>query len=253
MVTIVLIGLLGWAAGATINYLAEVLPFHRRIVYPFCLNCKAPFSLTNYFFAPRRCRACGRARPLRSWLVESVLIVSAIWLYRHPQTNLNFYIGLLLLIYFGVVVLIDIDYRVILHQVSLFGAAFGLAIGTLLHGLWATILGGIAGFGIMFLLYYLGVLFVRFLARRRGEEIEDALGFGDVNLAGVLGLILGWPLIGVGLILAVLLGGGISLVYLLYMILTRRYRSFVPIPYGPFMIASAVILLFFINSIASLF
>jgi prepilin signal peptidase PulO-like enzyme (type II secretory pathway) len=89
------------------------------------------------------------------------------------------------------------------------------------------------------------------LARRKGKSLtEDALGFGDVNLGGVLGLILGWPGILLGLVLAILLAGVGSLLYLLFSLVTRRYRDDLVIPYGPFLIASAVALLFFKNVVS---
>jgi leader peptidase (prepilin peptidase)/N-methyltransferase len=98
----------------------------------------------------------------------------------------------------------------------------------------------------MWVFYLLGELFAKWMARRRGEAMSEvALGFGDVNLAGVLGLLLGWPGIVLGLFLAILLGGAVSLIYILGAIIFRRYSVFTAIPYGPFLVASGVILLFF--------
>ncbi|MRR32837.1 hypothetical protein EG834_21460, partial [bacterium] len=62
------------------------------------------------------------------------------------------------------------------------------------------LLGGLAGFTIMFVFYLLGVAFAKARARRMraaGLETDDeeALGAGDVILSTVLGLFLGWPLI----------------------------------------------------------
>ena len=80
----------------------------------------------------------------------------------------------------------------------------------------------------------------------RGQPVEeDALGYRDVNLSGVLGLMLGWPGILAGLTIAILLGGTVSLLYLLVTMATRRYHAFTAIPYGPFLIAAAIALLFF--------
>jgi leader peptidase (prepilin peptidase)/N-methyltransferase len=94
-------------------------------------------------------------------------------------------------------------------------------------------------------LYYLGIAFSRYLSRRRGTEIEEeALGFGDVNLAGVLGLVLGWPLIWISLLFGILAGGVISLVIILGMLVSRRYRAFTAIPYAPFLILGAVFFLY---------
>ena len=67
---------------------------------------------------------------------------------------------------------------------------------------------------------------------------EEALGFGDVILAGVLGLILGWPFIWFGLLLGILLGGVFGVILVLYLMLSKRYKRealMVFMPYGPFL------------------
>jgi prepilin signal peptidase PulO-like enzyme (type II secretory pathway) len=86
----------------------------------------------------------------------------------------------------------------------------------------------------MLALYWLAGVFIKIADRMRGKPVNDeALGFGDVNLSGVLGLFLGYPGIAGGLILAIFLGGGISLLYLLVMLALRRYKLFTAPPCGP--------------------
>jgi prepilin signal peptidase PulO-like enzyme (type II secretory pathway) len=103
-------------------------------------------------------------------------------------------------------------------------------------------------------LYFVGALFARYIVHRRQEGFNDeALGFGDVILGGVLGLILGWPAIIGGLFISILLAGAISMIYLILTLLARKYRAFTFIPYGPFMIAGAVALIFFNNYFVNAF
>jgi leader peptidase (prepilin peptidase) / N-methyltransferase len=249
-----LILILGWSAGALINYLSEALPYRRRLVRPFCVACGEEQSFTRYWFWPRRCHSCGVRRSWSTWLVEIVAAGLTLWLWHTPPPALGFLGGFFLLLYFGVVVLIDLKYRLILHPVSLAGVVLGLAIGIHLHGLLGSLLGGAAGYGIMYAFYFLGGFFAKWLARRRGQVIdEEALGFGDVNLSGVLGLMLGWPIIIPGLILAVLIGGLFSIFFLVVMLALRRYRLLTPIPYGPFLVSGAVLILFFSRFISNLF
>jgi leader peptidase (prepilin peptidase)/N-methyltransferase len=250
--TYILVGLLGWAAGAVINYLADVLPYRRRLVAPFCLVCEEKFPLLNYLFFPRRCPDCGSLRRVRTWLVEIISILGTLWLWHAPPADLGFGLGLLLLVYFGVVVVIDIEYRLILHPVSLTGALLGLALGTWLHGLWATLIGGALGFGLMLAFYYLGSLFARLVSRRHAAVGPgEALGFGDVNLGGVLGLVLGWPLILPALFLSILIGGVVSLLYLMGMLVLRRYQALMAVPYGPFLVSGAALLIYFREAVLS--
>ena len=246
------IALLGFIAGLFVNYLADILPVNRRFSAPFCRVCGERQAWVNYLFWPRRCGSCGSRRRIRTWIVELAFIFTALWLYVSAPAKPGFLIGFILLVYFGLVAVVDLEHRLILNSVSLVGAAFGLVIGTWLHGLYNTLLGGIAGFAVMLGLYLLGGVLMGWLARRRGKGLEEeALGFGDVNLGGVLGLTLGWPGIVIGLMLTVLLAGVVSLIYLLYSLLTKRYRHDMAIPYGPFLISSAIALLFFRNVVLS--
>lgn len=236
--------LLGLFAGAAINYLADVLPFTRRLSRPVCRHCQSPFAAADYILI-RPCKNCRKPRGARTPLILGAAVAALLYLWMSPPKLLGFYAGLILLTYFGVVLVIDLEHRLILHPTSWFGAALGLGIGTLAHGIVSTLIGGAFGYLLMLGLYYLGVAFRRFLSRRRGVEIEEeALGFGDVNLAGVLGLALGWPLIWIGLLFGVLAGGVISLLLVLGMLALRRYRAFTAIPYAPFLILGAVLILY---------
>ena len=178
--------------------------------------------------------------------MEIGFIGASIWLWNAPS-DMGYFLGLVLLAYLGLVTVIDLEHRLILHPVSLAGVVLGFGIGTWLHGLKATLVGGTAGFFAMLALYYFGILFVRLSARLRGQFLDETegIGFGDVNLSGIVGLLLGWPGILAGMLLAILIGGAISLLYLLLMVTFRRYRSSLALPYAPFLTISAMILLYF--------
>jgi leader peptidase (prepilin peptidase)/N-methyltransferase len=187
------------------------------------------------------------------WLVEIFYIVSSVFISYSPPAKLGYWLGMIALAYLGVVVLIDLEYRLIMHPVSIVGVVLGLLVGTLRVGWLRTLIGGSVGFVIMWLIYQLGVLIIKLVNRRRGQPVNDvALGFGDVNLSGVLGLMLGWPLILVGLVVAVLIGGIVSLIYILVMLITRKYQAFAALPYGPFLVLGAVLLIYFQDVVAAL-
>ena len=248
--TEIFIFIIGLAIGISINYLADVLPVKRRLVAPFCLSCGTQQRPFSYFIWPRRCKSCGRRRPFRTWAVELVFSVAAVRLWSSPPERLGFLVGLVVLAFLGLVAIIDLEHRLILHPVSLVGAALGLVIGIWLNGIKNTLIGGSFGFAIMLALYYFGAFLMGWLARKRGQVLEEeALGFGDVILSGVIGLLLGWPGIMVGLILTVLIAGIVSFIYLLLKLFTRKYRFDMAVPYGPFLISSAILLLYFRNFI----
>ena len=258
-VTLIVPLLLGWIAGLFINYSADVLPFTRRFSQPTCPHCGTTFSWMDYWML-RACRSCGEARGLRTWLVQILTVSSFLYLWLNPSKALGIPLGMVVLIYFGIIIVIDLEHRLILHPTSLFGAVLGLIVGTIIHsradglliGAGKSLLGGVFGFGVMFLLYQFGTFVAKLRARRmqaagQADDDEEALGGGDVYLAGVLGLMLGWPFIWNALLLGVLLGGVFSLVFLLTLLVRRRYSSealMTFIPYGPYFIISAFYILF---------
>ena len=115
--------------------------------------------------------------------------------------------------------------RIVLPSYLVAGALLGLA--AVAAGEYSRLL--VAGIGLVALwLFY----FLLAVARPGG------MGFGDVKLAGLLGLYLGWlgwgPLV-VGALTAFLLGGIAATVLLL----SRRASRTSGIPFGPWMLAGA--------------
>jgi leader peptidase (prepilin peptidase)/N-methyltransferase len=210
----------------------------------------------------RACRSCGERRSLRTWLVQFLATGSFVYFWLYPSKALGIPLGMIVLIYFGIIIVIDLEHRLILHPTSLFGAVLGFIVGTSIHsriddrgiliGMGMSILGGLFGFGVMFLLYQLGTLVARYRARKlvaagQQDDEEEALGGGDVYLAGVLGLMLGWNFIVSALAWGVIFGGMVSFLFLLALVVRRRYSSealMTFIPYGPFFIVAAALFLF---------
>lgn len=241
-------GLVGLLAGLLVNYLSDILPVRRRLTAPICLNCGKSQTLGNYLFWPRRCPHCNFRRSARTWVVEMVGVLGGLWLWNstEAQQRLGLVVGMVVLIYFAVIVVIDYEHRLILHPTSIFGVVLGLGVGITLNGLTLTLIGGAVGYGVMYGLYFLGGVFIKLMARLRGQKIDEvALGFGDVNLTGVLGLMLGWPNVIIALFLSVLSAGVVSGILLFSRVLSRKYRSFMDaMPYGPFLILGAFLMLF---------
>ncbi len=249
--------LAGWIGGWVVNYLADTLPITRRFSRPACMQCNTLYPLSNYLTF-RTCANCGHRRGMRPWLVQVALMAASVYTWFRPHA-MGYALGLLLITYFGVVIVIDLEHRLILYPTSIVGAVLAAVIGLLVNGIVPTVLGGLAGFGIMLALYYLGVLFSKWRARRlqaAGQEPdeEQALGDGDVILAGILGLVLGWPLIWFTLLLGILLGGIVGIILLIGMVVRGLYGKqalMTFMPYGPYFVLSAFFILFLPNWIVS--
>ena len=93
----------------------------------------------------------------------------------------------------------------------------------------------------------LGLLFL--LLALLGSAIfkAEALGFGDVKLAALLGAMLGWPAAGSAIFLGVLLAGLAGVALLLLRVRGLRQG----LAYGPYLAAGALIMLFVISAGAS--
>ena len=211
-----------------INYLADVLPetgsLSRPIWWP--LNRK---SLIKYFSIAR------------IQIVQIAFLWLSFWLWNNPVLVWNLLSLLIIVLYFGLVIIIDIEHRAILHPLSIAGVIIFIIIKSGGNGYVNSIIGGLAGFAILFSIYLLGNQLAQWMAKRRDEDLnDDAMGFGDVILAGVIGILLGWPGVVAGLFLGLFAAGIYSAIHILWQLVRGKYQVFSSIPLGPFISLGAL-------------
>ena len=108
---------LGIISAWLVNYLSDVLPLYRKFVSPPCINCQNRLDWRFYIaFVP--CQDCGAKPSLRHWLVMIIVPVLAVLLRFFPAPVLGQVAGVFWLAYFVLIVVIDMEYRLILHPVS---------------------------------------------------------------------------------------------------------------------------------------
>jgi len=153
--------------------------------------------------------------------VESATAISfAVLFLRHglgiASLLYSLYTAVLIVIFF-----IDLEHRWILNSVTYPSMVAAMALSLITPGitLLRSILGGLIGGTIFFGLYALA----RAIYRQ-----DDALGLGDVKLALLLGLMLGFPKILFALLTGTFLGALIALALLLF----GRLRLQATMPYG---------------------
>ncbi len=241
---IVLIIVVGILSGWVINYLADVLPVKRRFSAPPCVNCQADMPWKDYLLF-RPCNNCHRRRSLRTWIVQILAPMLAVWLHFYPPARLGPWLGFGLLVFFGLVAVIDLEYRAILIPVNIAGLIIGLVIGVTIRDLGNTLLGGLVGFLVMLGVYYFGKFFNRVYGKMRHIEVDEvALGQGDVFLTAGLGLMMGFPEVIGGLVTGVVIAGIVSLLIIVISLLAKRYKPLQAIPYAPFLILGAIIFIY---------
>jgi len=137
----------------------------------------------------------------------------------HFAYSIETIVGIILTSILIIVTFIDIDHKLIFDRFSLI--VIGLSIPY--HMLWGQVswlnvaLGFLIGGGLLFLLALLG-----------------AMGGGDIKIMASFGFFLGFPWIGMALYLSFIVGGLVSLLYLILFKILKKETSRV-IPFGPYL------------------
>lgn len=235
--------LAGVIVGFLINYFSDVLPEFRRISQPVCSACKQPFILKDYLLFSK-CSQCGKKASTRSIIILIMAIAICILLKYFPFAGLGFWATLPILMLLGVIVVVDIEHRLVLTETSIFGFVLFLIYGIILNGLKETLLGGLAGFLIMLIFFIFGLVFTKVIGRIRHKEIDEvAFGFGDVSASTIIGLLAGWPVVVGAIIIAILAFSAYSLIYILILLITKKYSAFTSaLPFAPFLILGLIVI-----------
>jgi len=249
---VTLVGVLGGAIGSFLNVVVHRVPAGISVVHPpsacpYCSTRIRPYDnipVISWIVLRGRCRECRAPISARYPVLEltTALAFAALASWRlgevvsadSASSAFAELAVLVALLYFAAVTIalaaIDLDVHrlpnvIVLPSYAVVGSL--LLTAALLEGDLVSFAQALAGSGILFAFY-----FVIALAAPRG------MGMGDVKLAGVLGLILGWfgwGSLAVGGFSAFVLGGiaGIALIAI------RKARRTTAIPFGPWMLAGA--------------
>ena len=251
-VLLVLAAILGGAVGSFLNVVIWRVPRGESVVSPpsHCPHCDAGIRkrdnvpVLSWLVLRGKCRDCGGPISPRYPLVElatSIAVTLVALGFSAPlldaTTTAAAFSAILALVAFAylavisiALTLIDIDVfrlpNVIVLPAYLVGAVL-LTASSLLAGDPAQLLRAAIGAAALFAFYFAAVL-----------VYPGGMGFGDVKLAGVLGLFLawlGWGELAVGAFAAFLLGGVFGIVLLAVKRAGRKTR----IPFGPWMLGGA--------------
>ena len=224
-----------------VDYFSDVLPVSRRFTRPVCGECNQPYSIIEYAVF-HKCAKCGHSILTKSILILVSAVALCILVHFFPFSILSFWATIPILILLGVIIVIDIEHRAVLVETTIFGFVIFFIYGIILRGFLRTIIGGLAGFLTMFLIYGLGLVFSKIVGRLRHQEISEvAFGFGDVTTGTILGLLTGWPSIFRAMTISFLLFGAFTLILFIALLLTKRYSAFSSaLPFTPFLILGAI-------------
>jgi len=246
---VVLAGILGTIIGSFLNVVVWRLPRGESLSHPAsaCPKCSHPIRwwdnipVVSWLVLRGKCRDCGEPISTRYPAVEAftgIFFAGVAWWIASGALGLESGIATIIatvaFLYLAAIsvalTLIDLDVHRLPNKIVLPAYAVGFVLlgsASAVEGDWAQLLTAAIGAAILFVAYFLMAL-----------AYPAGMGFGDVKLAGVLGLYLawlGWGQLAVGAFAAFVLGGIFSLVLLLARKVSRKSG----IPFGPWMLAGA--------------
>lgn len=282
LIKVIIAIIVGLIAGGIVNALADDLPLRRSPRLPrYVPDSKKRAAHSADEVERATTQEDDEPRPLLAWLGLTAFLfgkrtspggVRLNW--RYPLTELFTVFLMILTIYathndpdvpalqlaiwlgymaiFALITVIDIEHKLILFVVIIPSAVFAI-LDAILTPEQATphlrdaLIGGAAGFIVFFILYNGGFLFTYVMGILRGEKINEiAFGYGDVMMATLSGLILGWQALIFAMFITVFLGAFGAIVYLLSRALIgSRYSAFTALPYGPYIVAGTILVLLF--------
>jgi leader peptidase (prepilin peptidase)/N-methyltransferase len=246
--------ILGMVIASFLNVVIDRLPQNESIISPpsHCPSCKrrlAAKDLIPFFSYLRlrgRCRYCRAPIPRRVLGMEIAIGALLPLLYWHyhlsPAMGILAFYGCL----FITLLVIDWEQGLILNKIVYPSMIVAVLISIFLHGeidagsmdifimgnsitllpprIAQAAIGGAVGFGLALLVVVLS---------------RGGMGWGDVKMAALIGLVVGFPLVFFTLIMAAILGGIVAVVLLLL----RKKKRKETIPFGPALSVAAIITL----------
>lgn len=227
--------LLGVAVGSFLNVCIDRLPDNMSIISPpsRCAACQKRLSardlipVLSYLWLRGRCRYCKAVIPGRTLWVEISSGAAFALLYWHFGLSAELAIAAFYFCLFLVILVIDLGHHLILNKIVYPGAVIAIVFSIFLSSLEVVpgIANAAAGGGIG-----LGIFFLIVILSRGG------MGWGDVKMAALIGLVLGYPLVFVALLLTVISGGLIAVILLISRVKGRKQS----IAFGPFLSLGAM-------------
>lgn len=230
----VLIILLGLKIGSFLNVCIYRISREESISFPqsHCTSCgyilkpKDLIPVFSYIFLGGRCRSCKEKISIRYPLVEILNACLYLLIYLKYGFTLDFFKFCLFVSLLIVIAFIDFETKYVYNSTVIFGVVSGLVFDILIWIEtktipWDYIVGAFIGFGVIYLIVIL----------------THGMGEGDIDIALICGLFLGIEGIGVTLFMAIIIGGIVAGLILIFKIKNRKAE----IAFGPYLAIGGVI------------
>ena len=229
-----LVLIIGLCIGSFLNVCIYRIPKEESIVFPasHCTSCGHELKfyelipIVSYIFLRGRCIKCKSKISIKYPLIEILNGLLYLLLFIKYGLSFNFIFYCLLVSLLIVISIIDLESKYVYSSTTIVGVL--LAIIYIIIGAYLgevkilnNLLGGLIGYGIIFLIIIL----------------TGGMGEGDADIAGICGLFVGIKGVLVALFLAIILGGIFASIVLLLKIKDRKSE----IAFGPYIAIGTLI------------
>lgn len=242
----ILILIIGLCIGSFLNVCIYRIPREESIAFPpsHCTSCGYELKavdlipIISYLFLKGKCRKCGEKISIKYPLVELLNGVLYLLIFLRFGLSLSFVFYSLLTSLLIVISYIDLDSKYIYSSTTILGvvlAAIYIVVGLYTKDISISnnVLGGAIGYGIIYLIVV----------------ITKGMGQGDAEVAGVCGLFIGIKGILVCLFIAVVLGGLVAAIILIFKLKEKKSE----IAFSPYISIGSIVYILLGKEILSLY
>ena len=241
-----LVLIIGLCIGSFLNVCIYRIPKEESIVFPasHCTSCGHELKfyelipIVSYIFLRGKCIKCKSKISIKYPLIEILNGLLYLLLFIKYELSFNFIFYCLLVSLLIVISIIDLESKYVYSSTTIVGvllAIIYIIIGGCLGEvrILNNLLGGLIGYGIIFLIIIL----------------TGGMGEGDADIAGICGLFIGIKGVLVALFLAIILGGIFASIVLILKIKDRKSE----IAFGPYIAIGTLIWLLIGQKILTLY
>ena len=247
----VLAGVLGALWGSFFNVAIHRLGLYESVVRPRsrCPRCSVPIAwydnlpIVGWMLLGGKCRHCRLPISPRYPIVEALATLLALGVYARFVMAGDAPVAVLaarFLVYFAfvgtlvVVAGVDLDHKIIPDAVTYPAIPAFFVAGILLRDVAPLdlLIGMVAGYGVVAVTAELAWWILR----------REGMGYGDAKLLALVGALLGWRAVLFTFLLAPFFG---LLIVVPVLIARRKQIRGVEVPYGPFLVAAALVYVYF--------
>ena len=235
-----LLFILGIIFGSFYNVVGLRLSKEESIVFPpsHCTSCNHKLSpldmvpIFSYIFLKGKCRYCSKHISIKYPLFELLTGILFVLSYVKFGFTINTIVSIIFCSMLVIITISDLSSYIIPDSVLLicFILIFIIYLFTYKTFAFDHLINGIISFGFMYAVKLIGNLVFK----------RESMGDGDINLMGVVGMIIGYKKVIISLFLASYLGSP----YAIYVMVKKNVNH--ELPFGPFL-ALASLILFFID------